>query len=70
MRAQLFGLGSPGGDDLLGFAGQLGAVGGMVGAAWGASASLLLALAGFGIQAWVIYVSPVSQLKHLPASAD
>ena len=46
------------------------AIGGLVGASWGASASLLLALAGFAIQAWVIYASPVSHLKHLPASAD
>jgi predicted MFS family arabinose efflux permease len=45
------------------------ALGGAVGAAWGAPACLLLALAGFGLQAWLIYASPMRSLRGLPAPA-
>ena len=46
------------------------ALGGFVGASWGESASLMLALAGFVAQAWLIFASRVSSLKHLPISVD
>lgn len=46
------------------------ALGGMVGAQWGEWACLVLALAGFGVQAWVILRSRVGALQHLPAAAD
>ncbi len=46
------------------------ALGGYVGASWGEAACLWLALAGFVVQAWLIFASPVSQLRHLPAAAD
>jgi len=45
------------------------ALGGFVGATWGESACLVLALAGFVVQAWVIFRSRVSDLQHLPAPA-
>ena len=45
------------------------ALGGLIGAAWGEPACLVLALAGFGVQAWVIFASHVSGLKGLPAPA-
>ena len=45
------------------------ALGGAVGAAWGEGACLLLALAGFGMQAAVICASPVRTLRALPAAA-
>lgn len=43
------------------------ALGGIVGAAWGEPACLLLALAGFLLQAWLILGSPVRALQRLPA---
>ncbi len=46
------------------------ALGGVVGARWGEWACLVLALAGFGVQAWVILHSRVGDLQHLPAAAD
>ncbi|MGK6307089.1 MFS transporter [Variovorax sp. DT-64] len=45
------------------------ALGGAVGAAWGEPACLLLALAGFGLQAWLIFASPMRSLRELPAPA-
>lgn len=45
------------------------AIGGLVGAWWGEPACLVLALAGFGLQAWVILASQVRDLKGLPAPA-
>ncbi|MDR6856693.1 MFS transporter [Variovorax guangxiensis] len=45
------------------------ALGGAVGAAWGEPACLLLALAGFGLQAWLIFASPMRSLRGLPAPA-
>lgn len=45
------------------------ALGGVVGAAWGESACLLLALAGFALQAAIIFASRVSGLRRLPAAA-
>ena len=46
------------------------ALGGFVGATWGEPACLLLALAGFVVQAWIIFQSKVSQLKQLPAAVE
>ncbi|MBT2324491.1 MFS transporter [Variovorax paradoxus] len=43
------------------------ALGGVVGATWGEPACLLLALAGFVLQAWLILDSPVRALQRLPA---
>ncbi len=43
------------------------AIGGVVGAHWGAAACLVLALAGFGVQALVIINSPVRRLTSLGA---
>ena len=45
------------------------ALGGLVGAQWGAGACLVLALAGFVVQAAVIFASPVRRLQRLPAAA-
>lgn len=45
------------------------ALGGLVGAAWGESACLLAALAGFVLQAAVILGSQVASLRRLPAQA-
>jgi MFS family permease len=45
------------------------AIGGLVGDAWGAPACLVLALAGFGVQAAVIFASPVRRLQRLPPAA-
>ena len=45
------------------------ALGALVGAQWGASACLVLALAGFGVQAALILGSPVRTLQRLPAPA-
>ena len=45
------------------------ALGAAVGAQWGASACLLLALAGFVVQAAVIWASPVRALAQLPQHA-
>lgn len=45
------------------------ALGGLVGATWGEPACLVLALAGFGVQAWVIFSSPLGGLRHLPPAA-
>lgn len=42
------------------------ALGGVVGEVWGASACLWLALAGFCVQAWLIFDSPVRLLLQLP----
>ena len=44
------------------------ALGGGVGAAWGEGACLVLALAGFGLQAALIMASPVRGLHRLPAA--
>jgi predicted MFS family arabinose efflux permease len=46
------------------------ALGGFVGATWGEAACLVLALAGFGVQAGLIFKSRVSQLRQLPAAVD
>jgi predicted MFS family arabinose efflux permease len=46
------------------------ALGGLVGAAWGEAACLALSLAFFVVQGLVILMSPVSQLRRLPATAD
>jgi predicted MFS family arabinose efflux permease len=46
------------------------ALGGLIGATWGEAACLVLALAGFGLQAALIFSSRVSHLRHLPAPAD
>ena len=46
------------------------AIGGLAGAAWGEAACLPLALAGFCVQALVIFASPVRQLQSLPPSAN
>ncbi|MEZ2293406.1 MFS transporter [Variovorax sp. RCC_210] len=45
------------------------ALGGVVGAAWGELACLLLALAGFALQAAIIFASRVSGLRRLPVAA-
>jgi predicted MFS family arabinose efflux permease len=45
------------------------ALGGLVGAWWGEPACLVLALAGFAVQALVIFSSPMGALKGLPAPA-
>lgn len=42
------------------------ALGGVVGAHWGAGACLVLALLGFGVQLAVIVLSPVRRLRQLP----
>lgn len=46
------------------------ALGGAVGAAWGEPACLLLALAGFMLQAAIIFASRVAGLRHLPVAAS
>jgi predicted MFS family arabinose efflux permease len=43
------------------------ALGGFVGASWGEPACLVLALAGFIVQAWVIFASRLRDLQGLPA---
>jgi predicted MFS family arabinose efflux permease len=43
------------------------ALGGLVGARWGEPACLVLALAGFAVQAWIIFDSEVRVLERLPA---
>ena len=45
------------------------ALGGLVGAQWGAGACLVLALAGFCVQAALIFGSPVRGLQQLPPHA-
>jgi predicted MFS family arabinose efflux permease len=45
------------------------ALGGVVGAAWGEPACLLLALAGFALQAVIIFASRVTALHRLPVPA-
>jgi MFS family permease len=45
------------------------ALGGVVGAAWGEPACLLLALAGFALQAAIIFASRIAGLQRLPAAA-
>jgi len=46
------------------------ALGGFVGATWGEPACLMLAMAGFVLQAWVIWGSNVRRLQALPANVD
>ena len=46
------------------------AIGGFVGATWGEPACLMLSLAGFGVQAWIIFASKVSQLQKLPSTVN
>ena len=46
------------------------ALGGFVGSAWGEPACLMLALAGFVVQAWIIFQSRVSHLQQLPEAMD
>jgi predicted MFS family arabinose efflux permease len=46
------------------------ALGGFVGATWGEPACLMLALAGFVVQAWIIFQSRVSHLQQLPTAVD
>ncbi len=43
------------------------AIGGLVGASWGEAACLLLAFAGFVLQAWIILASRLSKLERLPS---
>jgi predicted MFS family arabinose efflux permease len=45
------------------------ALGGWVGGRWGEAACLWLALAGFGLQAALILLSPLRRLRELPAHA-
>jgi predicted MFS family arabinose efflux permease len=45
------------------------ALGGWVGASWGEAACLALSLAGFVLQAWIIFASRVSALRRLPVAA-
>ncbi|MEO6921230.1 MAG: MFS transporter [Collimonas sp.] len=45
------------------------ALGGLVGARWGEPACLVLALAGFVVQAWIIFGSKIRVLQRLPAPA-
>jgi predicted MFS family arabinose efflux permease len=45
------------------------ALGGLVGATWGEPACLVLALAGFALQAWMILGSSLTGLRQLPAPA-
>ncbi|QNK67352.1 MFS transporter [Variovorax sp. PAMC26660] len=45
------------------------ALGGAVGAVWGEPACLLLALAGFVLQAGIIFSSRIAGLRHLPVAA-
>ncbi|MCR6475883.1 MFS transporter [Variovorax sp. ZS18.2.2] len=45
------------------------ALGGAVGAAWGEPACLLLALAGFALQALIIFASRIATLHRLPVAA-
>lgn len=44
------------------------ALGAAVGAGWGEAACLWLALAGFVVQAWLIFASPLRGLRQLPAA--
>ena len=44
-------------------------LGAVVGAHWGEAACLWLALAGFGLQAWIIFASSLAGLRRLPAPA-
>ena len=44
------------------------ALGGVVGAQWGEAACLWLALAGFGLQAWLIMDSSLKRLDALPGA--
>jgi predicted MFS family arabinose efflux permease len=46
------------------------ALGGLVGSVWGEPACLMLALAGFVVQAWIIFQSKVSHLQQLPPVTD
>jgi predicted MFS family arabinose efflux permease len=46
------------------------ALGGLVGASWGEAACLLLALAGFVVQAGLIFYSRVSALRQLPVRIE
>ena len=46
------------------------ALGGLVGATWGEPACLVLAMAGFLLQAWVIWASGVRQLQVLPDNVE
>ena len=45
------------------------AIGAAVGAAWGEPACLVLALAGFVLQAAIIFASPFRSLERLPSAA-
>ncbi|MNU07738.1 hypothetical protein D3C72_2534740 [compost metagenome] len=45
------------------------ALGGLVGALWGEPACLLLALAGFVLQAAIIFGSRIAGLQRLPVPA-
>jgi predicted MFS family arabinose efflux permease len=45
------------------------ALGAVVGAQWGEAACLWLALAGFGLQAWIIFASSLAGLRRLPVPA-
>jgi len=46
------------------------ALGGVIGATWGEAACLLLALAGFLVQAGLILRPAIHNLRHLPAAGD
>lgn len=45
-------------------------LGGLVGATWGEQACLLLAMAGFMLQAWLVWASPLRRLQVLPEAVD
>ncbi len=44
--------------------------GGLVGATWGEAACLILAMAGFVLQAWLVWASPLRRLQVLPEAVD
>jgi hypothetical protein len=45
------------------------ALGGIIGAAWGSKACLVLAFVGFSVQAVIIMTSRIQTLQRLPANA-
>ncbi|MBP9931257.1 MAG: MFS transporter [Rhodoferax sp.] len=46
------------------------ALGGLVGATWGEPACLVLAMAGFVLQAWLVWASPLRRLQVLPEAVE
>lgn len=45
-------------------------LGGLVGATWGEAACLILAMAGFVLQAALVWASPLRRLQVLPEAVD